>query len=400
MNLFRTLSRQITSINPTDETPIVTVHAATVEDVDIAVAAARKAFENPQWADLEPYLVALEEDLEEVISCFEYYAGWADKIHGQVVQGPTEKLIYTVREPIGVCGQIIPLNYLLSMAAWKLGPALACGNTVVLKPAKQTPLSALYLARLIKETGFPAGVIAFTASTATGKEVMKLAAGSLKNTTLETGGKSPLIIFDDADLGQAVNRIFVQDTIYDAFIPQFLQQVQEGGVVGDPFDENVTHGPQVSKAQYDRILDYIKQAKQEGATLLLGGEPEPGRKGYLIAPTVFADVTNDMTIYREEIFGPVVVVCKFSMEEEDIRRANDTIYGLAGAVFTENISKGHQVAGKIQAGSVLVTSSIDSDIRVPFGGYKQSGIGRELGEAGLAAYSTVKSVYVNLGLKL
>lgn len=294
---------------------------------------------------------------------------------------------------------------------------------------------------MIKEAGFPAGVvnilngygheigaaiashadidkIAFTGSTATGKEVMKLAAGTLKTITLETGGKSPLIIFDDADLDQAVkwarigimsnqgqictatSRVFVQDTVYDAFIQRFIQQVKEGCNMGGPFDEGVTHGPQVSEAQYDRILCYIKQGKKEGATLLLGGEPELEKKGYFIPPTVFTDVTDGMTIYREEVFGPVVVVCKFSTEEEVIRNANDTIYGLAGSVFTENITRGHRVARKIQAGSVWVNSSIDSDIRAPFGGYKQSGVGRELGEAGLAAYSTVKSVYVNLGLKL
>ncbi|KAL3487242.1 aldehyde dehydrogenase [Aspergillus germanicus] len=466
-------SQQLTSINPADETPIVTVHAATAEDVDIAVTAARAAFSNPEWADLDtshrgkliyrlaqlirahrkdlatleawdngkPYRVALEEDLEEVISCLEYYAGWADKIHGQVVQGASEKLIYTVREPVGVCGQIIPWNYPLSMASWKLGPALACGNTIILKPAEQTPLSALYLAKLIKEAGFPAGVvnvlngfghqvgaaiashpgidkIAFTGSTATGREVMKLAAGTLKNITLETGGKSPLIVFDDADPGQAAkwaqigimsnmgqictasSRVFVQDTIYDRFLALFLEQVREAGVVGDPFDESVTHGPQISRLQYERILGHIQQAKKEGANLLLGGEPEPGRKGYFIPPTVFTDVTDDMTIYREEVFGPVVVVCKFSTEQEVIQRANDTIYGLAGAVFTENITKGHRVARKIQAGSVWVNSTIDGDIRAPFGGYKQSGIGHELGEAGLAAYSTVKSVFVNLGLRI
>ncbi|KAL4877011.1 Aldehyde/histidinol dehydrogenase [Aspergillus karnatakaensis] len=418
LGTFDGLYSYICNIN---QTPIVTVHAATAEDVDAALVREHKAdlATLEAWDNGKPYLAALEEDLEEMINCLVYYAGWADKVHGEFVQGPVEKLIYTVREPLGVCAQIIPWNYPLSMAAWKLGPALACGNTVVLKPAEQTPLSALYLAAPIKEAGFPPGVvniingygyeagaaiashegidkIVFTGSTTTGKEVMKLAAGTLKNITLETGGKSPLIIFDDADLDQAVKWAHVGIMSNQGQICTATSRV----VVGDPFDDNVSHGPQVSRAQYERILGYIDAAKREGATLLLGGEVKTGGRGYFVPPTVFADVTDDMMIYREEIFGPVVVVCKFSTEEEVVRRANDTIYGLAGAVFTENISKGHRVARKIQAGSVWVNSSQDADIRAPFGGYKQSGIGRELGQAGLEAYSTVKSVYVNLGLKI
>ncbi|QGA14830.1 hypothetical protein EYB26_002486 [Talaromyces marneffei] len=467
-------SQKLTSINPADENPIATIEIATAEDVDLAVAAAQKAFSHPCWAGLDaskrgkllyalaqlirdhredlatleawdngkPYKAALEEDLEETITCFEYYAGWADKTHGAVVQGPPEKLIYTLREPIGVCGQIIPWNYPLSMAAWKLGPALACGNTVILKPAEQTPLSALYLAQLIKEAGFPPGVVnvlngfgydvgaaiakhpgvekvAFTGSTATGKEIMKLAAGNLKNITLETGGKSPLIVFNDADLDQAAkwayvgimsnqgqictatSRIFVQDTIYDSFLEQFVGVIEQETHVGDPFAEETSHGPQVSKAQYDRILSYIERGKKEGATVLLGGTRSSyQQKGFFIMPTVFTEVADNMTIYREEIFGPVVVICKFSSEDEVIQRANDTLYGLGGAVFTESITRAHRVAHQIQAGSVWVNSSNDGDIRAPFGGMKQSGIGRELGQAGLEGYSTIKTVYINTGLRI
>ena len=330
------------------------------------------------------------------------------------------------------------------MAAWKLGPALACGNTVVLKPAEQTPLSILYFANLIKEAGFPPGVvnivnghgrvagtaitqhpnidkIAFTGSTATGREIMKMASINLKNITLETGGKSPLLVFSDADLDQAVkwahigimsnmgqictatSRILVQEDIYDAFISAFTAHVAATSKVGDPFQDSTFQGPQVTKAQYERVLAYIEAGKAEGATLAAGGEAHKNvgdGKGFFVQPTVFTDVKDHMRIFREEVFGPFVVISKFVTEEEAIDRANDTTYGLGSAVFTQDIARGHRVARKIEAGMVWINSSNDSDFRVPFGGVKQSGIGRELGEAGLDAYTNKKAVHVNLGTRL
>lgn len=330
------------------------------------------------------------------------------------------------------------------MAAWKLGPALACGNTIVLKPAEQTPLSILFLATLIVEAGFPPGVvnivnghgavagaalashmdvdkIAFTGSTATAKHIMKMASVNLKNITLETGGKSPLIVFDDADLEQAVewahigimynqgqictatSRILVQDKIYDKFLAAFKAQVKNVSKVGDPFDESTFQGPQVTQAQYDRIMSYVDVGKSEKATLAYGGKPFKGvgdGKGFFVEPTIFTDVSPSMRIYQEEVFGPFVVIARFSTEEQAIDMANDTTYGLGSALFTTNLTRAHRVAKKIQAGMVWINSSNDSDWRIPFGGVKQSGIGRELGEAGLDAYSNIKAVHVNMKSKL
>ncbi|KAI5370207.1 Putative aldehyde dehydrogenase domain, aldehyde/histidinol dehydrogenase [Septoria linicola] len=458
----------ITSINPTDESEITSVHAAEAEDVDKAVSAARAAFNDPSWRDLgssergdliyklsqlveenkellatietwdngKPYTVSRDEDLAEVAGALKYYAGWCDKIHGQVIDTTPAKLAYTIREPLGVCGQIIPWNYPLAIS-----PALACGNTVVLKAAEQTPLSILVFANLIKEAGFPPGVvnilnghgpvagkaiaehtgidkIAFTGSTQTGREIMKSASINLKNITLETGGKSPLIVFDDADLDQAVkwahigimsnsgqictatSRLLVQETIYDNFVEAFKKQVTATSVVGDPFSEETFQGPQVTKAQYERVLSYVEAGTSEGATLALGGQAykKVGEgKGFFVEPTVFTSVTKDMRIFKEEVFGPFVVVVKFKDEAEALALANDSTYGLGSAVFTKDIVKAHRVARKIEAGMVWINSSQDSDIRIPFGGVKQSGIGRELGEAGLDAYTNKKAVHVNLG---
>lgn len=330
------------------------------------------------------------------------------------------------------------------MAAWKLGPALSCGNTIVMKAAEQTPLSILYLATLIKEAGFPAGVVniinghgreagsalvqhpnvdkvAFTGSTATGREIMKMAAGTLKNVTLETGGKSPLLVFEDADLEQAAkwahigimsnqgqictatSRILVHDSIYDKFVALFKEVVLTTSKVGDPFSDETFQGPQVTKAQYERVLSYIESGKSEGATLVTGGEPYKNvgdGKGFFIAPTVFSNVKDNMRIYREEIFGPFVVIASFGSEEEAVAKANDSTYGLGAALFTRDIERAHRVAAEIESGMVWINSSNDSDFRVPFGGVKQSGIGRELGEAGLEAYTQVKAIHVNMGTKL
>ena len=309
------------------------------------------------WDNGKPYSVALNEDVAEVAGTLRYYAGYADKLHGQVIDTGPDKLAYTLREPLGVCGQIIPWNYPLAMAAWKLGPALAAGNTVVLKAAEQTPLSILYFATLIKEAGFPPGVvnilngvgkeagaalashldvdkIAFTGSTATGRQIMKMAAVNLKNITLETGGKSPLLVFEDADLEQAVkwahagimsnmgqictatSRVLVQEGVYEKFVALFKEQVASVSKVGDPFQEETFQGPQVTKAQYEKVLGYIESGKSEGATLASGGEPHKDvqGKGFFIAPTVFTDVKDDMKIYREEVFGPFVVIASFKSD--------------------------------------------------------------------------------------
>lgn len=446
------------------------MHAATADDVDRAVAAARKAFKDTSWkslsgtergalmlklADLvaqnaetlatiealdngKPYTVALTENVPEVVNVLKYYAGYADKNFGQVIDVGPAKFAYTVKEPLGVCGQIIPWNYPLDMAAWKLGPALCCGNTIVLKLAEQTPLSMLYVAKLIKEAGFPPGVvniingygreagaalvqhpgvdkIAFTGSTVTGKEIMKMASATMKNITLETGGKSPLIVFEDADLdlaatwshigimsnqGQictATSRILVQESIYDDFVQKFKSKVKEVSIVGDPFDETTFQGPQVTKAQYERVLSYINSGKEEGATVVLGGEPAPQKgKGFYIAPTVFTNVKPGMKIFREEIFGPCVALVSFKTEEDALLLANDTTYGLGAALFTKDLVRAHRVAREIDAGMVWINSSNDSDFRIPFGGVKQSGIGRELGETGLQPYCNVKAIHVNM----
>ena len=262
--------------------------------------------------------------------------------------------------------------------------------------------------------------IAFTGSTATGREIMKMASINMKNITLETGGKSPLLVFADADLDQAVkwahigimsnmgqictatSRVLVHSSIYAKFIEMFKEQVKKTSKVGNPFDDATFQGPQVTKAQYERVLSYIEAGKSEGATLVTGGEPykDVGGKGFFIAPTVFTDVKDHMRIFREEVFGPFVVIAEFEGEEEAIERANDTTYGLGAAVFTKDITRAHRVARRIEAGMVWVNSSNDSDFRVPFGGVKMSGIGRELGEAGLEAYTNKKAVHVNLGTVL
>lgn len=476
-----------------DESEIVSVYAASANDVDTAVSAARAAFKDPAWRNLsstdrgnllislaslvekhaetlatietwdngKPYSVALNEDVGEVSGTLRYYGGYADKIHGQVINTSPDKFAYTLREPVGVCGQIIPWNYPLAMAAWKLGPALACGNTVVIKAAEQTPLSILYFAQLVKEAGFPPGVvnilngygkeagaaiashldvdkIAFTGSTATGRNIMKMASINMKNITLETGGKSPMIVFDDADLDQAVkwshagimsnmgqictatSRVLVQEGIYDEFVELFNEKVKAISKVGNPFHDETFQGPQITKAQYEKVLGYIESGKSEGATLITGGEAhkDVNGRGFFISPTVFTNVKDSMKICREEVFGPFVVISSFKTEEEAVERANDTIYGLGSAVFTENLIKAHRVARRIEAGMVWINSSNDCDyrsvtlllsylrhllmntLRIPFGGVKQSGIGRELGEAGLAAYTNTKAVHVNMGTRL
>ncbi|KAH6662403.1 aldehyde dehydrogenase domain-containing protein [Plectosphaerella plurivora] len=463
----------ITSVDPATELEIATVQAAGPDDVDRAVQAAHRALKTPEWkqlsatdrgrllgklADLieenkelfatidawdngKTYSEALEGDLVEAVGTIRYYSGWADKTFGQTITSVPNKFAYTIRQPIGVVAQIIPWNYPLSMATWKLGPALACGNTVVLKAAEQTPLSILVLGELIKKAGFPAGVInlinglgkdtgaalvqhrlvdkvAFTGSTATATQIMALAARTLKNVTFETGGKSPLVVFSDADLEQAVkwshfgimsnqgqictatSRILVQDTVFDNFVSRFVE-LTKSKKIGTQWDPDVYQGPQVSKQQLDRVHAFIEAGKKSGAKLLTGGDRMTvDGKGYFVTPTVFSEVTPDMAIWKEEIFGPVAVVVRFRAEDEAVRLANDSDYGLGAAIFTTNLERAHRVAGEIESGMVWINSSQDCDPRIPFGGVKQSGIGRELGEAGLEAYSQIKSVHVNMGTRL
>ncbi|CAI0655065.1 unnamed protein product [Colletotrichum noveboracense] len=370
------------SIDPATEKEIAKVQAADTTDVDKAkLSASDRGLKMSRLADLieqkrelfatidawdngKSYKEAIEGDLVEAVGVVRYYAGWADKSFGQTISTTHEKFAYTIRQPIGVVAQIIPWNYPLCMAIWKLGPALACGNAIVLKPADQTPLSALVLAELVKEAVFPPGVfndvnggretgtalvqhplvdkVAFTGSTATAVDIMGNAAKTLKNVTLETGGKSPLLVFEDAELDQA-------DGIYDKFIKSFLDTTKTVSKLGNQWDTSTYQGPLVSKAQYDRVLQYIDIGKKEGATVATGGEPttvagDKSGKGFWVAPTVFTDVEPSMRIFREEIFGLVVIVLRFKTEEEAIALANDTTYGLSADAFTTNLKRAYCVA--------------------------------------------------------
>jgi len=381
-------------------------------------------------------------DIGGAIATIRYYAGWADKIHGQTMETNENKLAYTRREPYGVVGQIIPWNFPLVTLSCKVGPALATGNTIVLKPSEVTPLTALKFAGLVNEAGFPPGVIniingygntvgeaishhplitkvAFTGSTIVGRKVLKASAESnLKDVTLELGGKSPTIIFDDADLEQAVkwashgiffnmgqactagSRIFVQEGLYDKFLASFTQVAKFlETATGDPFTKGTEHGPQVSQTQFDRVMGYIDSGKKEGAKIHIGGARH-GEEGYFIQPTIFTDCKPEMKIIQEEIFGPVAAVMKFKTEEEVIESANATSYGLACNVFSENLSRALRVAHQLEAGTAWVNCAQAADVAVPFGGYKQSGIGRELGQYALDTYTQVKGVHVNIGIRL
>ncbi|KAK4935859.1 aldehyde dehydrogenase (NAD(P)(+)) ald5 [Elasticomyces elasticus] len=455
------------TINPTNEKPIVAVHEAGPEDVDAAVKAARKAF-NGVWAQTLPSvrgqlltkladlfdeysdtLAAIESldngkalsmakvDVQLSSGCLRYYGGWADKIHGKTIDTDPETFNYTRHEPVGVCGQIIPWNFPLLMWSWKIGPAIATGNTVVLKTAEQTPLSALYAATLIEKAGIPAGVVniisgfgktagaaiashmdidkvAFTGSTVVGRTILQAAAKSnLKKVTLELGGKSPNIVFNDANIEDAISwvnfgiffnhgqcccagsRIYVQSGIYDKFVEQFRQRTAKN-VVGDPFKQDTFQGPQVSKLQFDRIMEYIQSGKEAGAKVETGGDRH-GDEGFFIQPTIFSNVSPDMKIMQEEIFGPVCTISKFETEEEVIKSGNETTYGLAAAVHTQNLNTALRVANSLKAGTVWVNNYNMISYQVPFGGFKESGIGRELGKYALANYTQVKSVRVRLG---
>ena len=460
------------TINPATGEVICTVAEGDKDDIDLAVKAARQAFDHGPWGRMNPSergrligkladaieaniheLAALESldngkpiadslnaDLPLTISCFRYYAGWADKNHGSTLPIDGNYFAYTRHEAIGVVGQIIPWNFPLLMMAWKWGPALACGNTLVLKPAEQTPLTALRVAELAMEVGFPPGVInvvpgygptagaalsshmdvdkiAFTGETGTGKIVMTAAAQSnLKRVSLELGGKSPNIVLADADIDAAIegayfglffnqgqccvagSRVFVEEAIYDEFLEKMTKKAR-ARKVGDPFLMDTDQGPQVSKEQQDRVRKYIDIGKQEGARLLIGGSgiSDALAKGYFVEPTVFADVEDDMTIAKEEIFGPVMSVLKFKDMAEAIRRGNASCYGLAAAVWTKDVKKALNVSHALKAGTVWVNCYDVFDARAPFGGYKMSGIGRELGQYALQLYTEVKTVVMAMG---
>lgn len=458
--------RTFPTINPCTGEKICDVQEADKADVDKAVAAARKAFKRGstwrrmdaskrgkliyKFADLLErdidYLASLEtldngkpfeasvDNIHCAADCFRYYAGWCDKNQGKTIPADGDLFTFTRHEPIGVCGQIIPWNYPIMMLAWKFGPALACGNTIVLKPAEQTPLTALYCASLIKEAGFPPGVVnvvpgygptagaaisehmdvdkvAFTGSTEVGKLIMQAAGlSNVKRVSLELGGKSPLIIFGDADLDVAAywahngimenhgqnccagSRTFVQDTIYDEFVQKCVT-FAENRCVGDPFDAMTQQGPQVDETQMNKILSYIESGKSEGAKLEFGGTRQ-GDKGYFVQPTVFSNVTDEMKIAKEEIFGPVQTIIKFSTMDEVLDRANNTTYGLAAGVITKDINTAMMCAQGLEAGSVWVNCYDQITPQTPFGGFKQSGQGRELGEYALKEYTEVKTVTI------
>ncbi|CAF1614210.1 unnamed protein product [Adineta ricciae] len=458
--------------NPSTGEEICHVEEGTREDIDKAVEAAREAFRSDSlWRELEPsargglmrkfaellrrdveYLSQLETlnngktlvnseiDIMNSAACIDYYAGWADKFTGETIPSTPDLFIYTRHEPVGVCGQIIPWNYPVLMLALKLGPALACGNVVILKPAEETPLTALYCAALIKEAGFPPGVVnivpgdgpncghaivvheridkvAFTGSVEVGKKIQENAAKSnLKRVTLELGGKSPLIICEDADLDFAVfvaheaifhnaaqnciaaSRTFVHSKIYDQFINKSVA-LAKMRVVGDPFDDNTQQGPQISKQQFDRILKYIELGRKAGAKLECGGT-KANDQGYFIQPAVFSGVKDDMEIARDEIFGPVMSVLKFDSYDEVIERANATPFGLVAGVITKDLTRALKFVQELQAGSVWVNTYGAMKFQAPFGGFKQSGQGRELGKYGLEPYYEVKTVAMKLLSKM
>ena len=456
-------------IDPSTDQLLAVVAEGTREDAERAIKSAHAAFYDGPWSrmtaqdrarllarvgdKIEEYGAELaridtlnsgkplretEYDVADAANCFRYYAGLANKPQGQTFDVPAPSQTFVVREPIGVCGQIIPWNYPLLMAAWKLAPALAAGNTCVLKPSELTPLSALRLATIFEELEVPAGVVnivlgaggtvgaaiaesdlvgkvAFTGGTVTGRSIMRAATGNLKKISLELGGKSPNIVFADADFETAVDyalygiyanagqvcsagsRLILQEPLYDRFMERLIERANRIRV-GDGFDPQTEMGPLVSQTHMQRVQTYIDVGIQEGAQIECGGE-RIGEKGCFIAPTIFTHTTPKMRIVQEEIFGPVLVVQTFKDEADAIALANDTIYGLAGAVFTEDVAKAHRVIRKLRAGITWINTYHPTYNEAPWGGYKQSGIGRELGTFGYEAYTEVKQINVNLAVE-
>lgn len=382
----------------------------------------------------KPIQETLVADATSGADALEYFGGLAASLTGEHIP-MGEDWVYTVREPLGVCVGIGAWNYPTQIACWKGAPALACGNAMIFKPSETTPLCALKVAEILHEAGLPAGLynvvqglgdvgaslvndprvdkVSLTGSVPTGKKVYAAAAAGMKHVTMELGGKSPLIIFDDADVenavGGAINgnfyssgqvcsngtRVFVQKGIKEAFLKRLSERLQ-GAILGDPQDESVNFGPMVSERQMNIVLGYIEKGKAEGARLVAGGD-RVDQPGYFIAPTVFADVTDDMTIAQEEIFGPVMAVLDFEDEEEVIARANATEFGLSAGVFTQNLTRAHRVIGALEAGSCFINSYNDAPVEAPFGGVKASGVGRENSKEAIQHYSQVKSVYVRMG---
>ncbi|MDP4097090.1 aldehyde dehydrogenase family protein [Paenibacillus sp. P96] len=457
-------------VNPANGEIIAQAAEGGVLDARVAIAEARRAFDEGGWpetpaaerarllfkladsleAEKEEFarletldsgkpLREAEGDVNDAIACFRYYAGLATKPHGQTYEVADPMQAVVIREPIGVCGQIVPWNYPLLMAAWKLAPALAAGNTVVFKPSEITPMTTVKLFELIERTGFPHGVanlvlgagatvghelaasadvdkIAFTGGTVTGRSIMQAASGNMKKISLELGGKSPNIVFADADFETAVeyamfaifagqgqicaagSRLLLEESIYERFMVRLVERTKRI-IIGSGLDEGTEMGPLVSEAHLQKVLSYIELGKEEGATLVCGGERlihgEYG-KGYFLQPTIFTDTKPDMRIVQEEIFGPVLVVQTFQDEAEAIRLANDTIYGLAGAVFTNNGARAQRVARKLRAGITWINTYHPTYNEAPWGGYKQSGIGRELGTFGYEAYTEVKQINTSL----
>ena len=463
--------RTMDVVNPATEEVIASVASADRSDVDAAVAAARAAFNGP-WGRMsarergrlvsrladrlmekadevsrletlhngKPIFESRQIEIPAAAECFEYYAGWADKVMGETIPVKGNFLTYTLREPLGVVAAIVPWNFPLLLAAWKIAPALATGNTVILKPASQTPLTAIALGEIAVEVGLPPGVlnvitgpgssvgqaivehpgidkIAFTGDTSTGKGIMRAAADTLKKITLELGGKSPNIVLPDADVDAALrgattgifygkgevcaagSRLLVAREIKDEFMTKLAARTKKM-VAGDPLDPKTRYGALASKKQLETVARYVDVAKKEGASLVAGGDRiDIGTgKGYFFAPTVFDSVTPDMTIAREEIFGPVLATIEFTDLDEAIARANGTQYGLAAAVWTRDVKKAHYVARRLQAGTVWINTYNVYDTAAPFGGYKASGFGREMSAHAIEHYTQIKSVWVDLNL--
>jgi acyl-CoA reductase-like NAD-dependent aldehyde dehydrogenase len=457
------------TLNPATGEVLTQIPEASAGDVDAAVSAARKAIESGPWrkmpasergrliwrladlieknidelAELEtldngkPIFESRNVDMPMVVDVLRYYAGWATKIHGETVNTFDTAFTYTLREPVGVVGLIIPWNFPLLLASWKLGPALACGNTIILKPAEQTPLTALRLGELAIEAGLPAGVlnivtggpevgkvivrhsgidkIAFTGSTAVGKEIMRTASDTLKRITLELGGKSPNIVFADSDLDSAVrgaingifygkgevcnagSRLFLESKIQDEFLDRLIARAKKMQPA-DPLDPKTRMGAIVSQEQMQTVLGYIESGKNEGAKLLIGGNRVAVEgKGYFLEPTIFGEVRSDMKIAQEEIFGPVLAALAFDDLDEVVTAANSNPYGLAAAVWTKDVKKAHQISRQLRAGTVWINTYGLMDASLPFGGYKSSGFGRELGMHAIEHYTELKTVWLNMG---